>query len=152
MTAVSVPYETVEMLVVVAVKDHFARVDQIAHALWASRIGGLIHCLIVVVDDDIDIHDSDAVEWAFTYRVDPKEDLIVFPGCPGSPLDPSNDPRWQDPVIFGGGRWNRLLIDATKTWRWGLKAEWGGERYPQKAEVSAEIQKKVQERWKEYGL
>ena len=131
-------------------KRYQGHAKQVAACLWAATTTNFKN--VTVVDDDIDIYDSDAVEWAFTYRVDPKEDLVVFPGAQGSPLDPSNDPRWQDPVRYGGGRWNRLLIDATQTWRWGPQEEWDGKRYPLKVEVSDGMKKKVQERWKEYGF
>ena len=131
-------------------KRYQGHAKQVAACLWAATTTNFKN--VTVVDDDIDIYDSDAVEWAFTYRVDPKEDLIVFPGAQGSPLDPSNDPRWQDPVRFGGGRWNRLLIDATQTWRWGPQEEWHGKRYPLKVEGSDGMKKKVQDRWKENGF
>lgn len=131
-------------------KRYQGHAKQVAACLWCATTTNFKN--VTVVDEDIDIYDSDAVEWAFTYRVDAKEDLIVFPGAPGSPLDPSNDPQWLNPVVFGGGRWNRLLIDATKTWRWGPKPEWNGERFPLVAKVSPEMKKKVRERWAEYGL
>ena len=131
-------------------KRYQGHAKQVAACLWSATTTNFKN--VTVVDDDIDIYDSDAIEWAFTYRVDPKEDLIVFPGAQGSPLDPSNDPRWQDPMRFGGGRWNRLLIDATQTWRWGPQEEWLGKRFPLKVEVSEAIKKKVQDRWKEYGF
>ena len=131
-------------------KRYPGHAKQIANCIWGATTTNFKN--VVVVEADIDIYDSDAVEWAFTYRVDPKEDLIVFPGCPGTSLDPSSDPQWHDVKPYGGGSWNRLLVDATRTFRWGPKPEWGGERFPQKVEVAAEIQKKVQERWQEYGL
>ncbi len=131
-------------------KRYPGHAKQIANCIWGATTTNFKN--VVVVEEDIDIYDSDAVEWAFTYRVDPKEDLIVFPGCPGTSLDPSSDPQWHDVKPYGGGSWNRLLVDATRTFRWGPKPEWGGERFPQKVEVAAEIQKKVQERWQEYGL
>jgi len=43
------------------------------------------------VDDDIDIHDAERVEWAIATRVQPSRDLIVVPECRGSSLDPSRD-------------------------------------------------------------
>ena len=46
---------------------------------------------VVVVDDDIDIHDAERVEWAIATRVQPSRDLIVVPECRGSSLDPSRD-------------------------------------------------------------
>jgi 4-hydroxy-3-polyprenylbenzoate decarboxylase len=131
-------------------KRYQGHAKQIAACLWGGTTTNFKN--VLVVDEDIDVYDPDSIEWAVAYRVDPREDLVIFPGAQGSPLDPSNDPRWQDPTIFGGGRWNRLLIDATKTWRWGVREEWGGKRFPQKVEVRAEIQRKVRERLKEYGF
>ena len=46
---------------------------------------------VVVVDDDIDIHDAQQVEWAIATRVQSDRDVIVIPGCRGSSLDPSRD-------------------------------------------------------------
>ncbi|MBU5557466.1 MAG: UbiD family decarboxylase [Candidatus Aenigmatarchaeota archaeon] len=51
--------------------------------------GSLKHC--VVVDDDINIYDSDAVEWALATRFQGDKDLVVKPSQPGSSLDPSAD-------------------------------------------------------------
>lgn len=45
--------------------------------------------LVVVVDDDIDVHDTEAVNWAVITRSQPAEDLIVVPRVAGGPLDPS---------------------------------------------------------------
>ena len=47
---------------------------------------------VVVVDDDVDIHDAAAVEWAVATRVQADRDVIVVPGCRGSSLDPSRNP------------------------------------------------------------
>jgi len=47
---------------------------------------------VVVVDDDIDVHDAQQVEWAIATRVQPDRDVFVIPGCRGSSLDPSRDP------------------------------------------------------------
>lgn len=44
---------------------------------------------VIVVDDDIDVYDTDAVNWAMITRSQPAEDLIVVPGVAGGPLDPS---------------------------------------------------------------
>ncbi len=47
--------------------------------------------LVVVVDDDIDIYDDRAVEWAVATRFQGDKDLLVVPGARGSSLDPSAD-------------------------------------------------------------
>ena len=31
---------------------------------------------------------------------------------------------------LGTGLWNRVLIDATRNWKFERRAEWGGERFP----------------------
>ncbi|MBI2370213.1 MAG: UbiD family decarboxylase [Deltaproteobacteria bacterium] len=132
-------------------KRYQGHARQVAACLWG--LNALTNYkLVTVVDDDVDIHDPDAMEWALCYHVDPREDIVVFPGCPGSPLDPSTDPEYQDPVKYGGGLWNRCLIDATRTWRWGPRPEWDGKRFPPLIELRPEVARLVRERWAEYGL
>jgi UbiD family decarboxylase len=49
--------------------------------------GSLKH--VVVVDADIDPFDPREVEWALATRVQPDRDVLIWPGQPGSSLDPS---------------------------------------------------------------
>ena len=44
---------------------------------------------VIVVDDDVDVHDPAEVEWAVATRFQADRDLIVVAGAQGSPLDPS---------------------------------------------------------------
>ncbi|MGQ9367047.1 UbiD family decarboxylase [Azospirillum sp. ST 5-10] len=44
---------------------------------------------VVVVDEDVDIHDPDEVEWAVATRSQADRDLIVIANAQGSKLDPS---------------------------------------------------------------
>ncbi|MBV9736362.1 MAG: UbiD family decarboxylase [Acidisphaera sp.] len=46
---------------------------------------------VIVVDDDVDIHDPREVEWAVTTRAQADRDLIVASHTQGSKLDPSAD-------------------------------------------------------------
>jgi len=46
---------------------------------------------VVVVDEDVDIHDPRSVEWAVATRFQADRDLIVIGGAQGSKLDPSTD-------------------------------------------------------------
>lgn len=57
----------------------------------------------MVVDDDIDIYDSQQVSWAFNTRVQPQRDIYQFPTMVGAPLDPSGPNRQSQ----------KLGIDAT---------------------------------------
>ena len=47
----------------------------------------LKHC--IVVDEDIDIHDSNQVEWAIATRFQADNDLLLKTDQPSSSLDPS---------------------------------------------------------------
>lgn len=47
---------------------------------------------VFVFDEDIDITDPDERAWAFTTRFQADKDLYLYPGSPGSSLDPSSEP------------------------------------------------------------
>lgn len=59
---------------------------------------------VVVVDDDIDPMDCEQVEWAIATRFQADGDLLVVPGCAGSPLEPSHLQR---------GATAKMGLDAT---------------------------------------
>ena len=44
---------------------------------------------VIVVDEDVDIHDPAEVEWAVATRFQADRDLVVIPESQGSKLDPS---------------------------------------------------------------
>jgi 2,5-furandicarboxylate decarboxylase 1 len=45
--------------------------------------------LVVVVDDDIDVHDERSVMWALATRFQADRDLLTVEGSAGNVLDPS---------------------------------------------------------------
>lgn len=45
----------------------------------------------IVVDEDVDIHSPEMVEWAVATRFQADRDLVVIPGTQGSKLDPSTE-------------------------------------------------------------
>lgn len=59
---------------------------------------------VTVVDDDVDVHDPEMVEWALATRFQADHDLVIIPNAQGSKLDPSNDDG------FGA----KMGMDATK--------------------------------------
>jgi UbiD family decarboxylase len=59
---------------------------------------------VIVVDEDINIYDSDDIEWAVATRVQPDQDILLIPNSKGSSLDPSS----KDSITCKWG------IDATK--------------------------------------
>ena len=62
--------------------------------------------LAIVVDEDVDIYDAAAVEWAIATRFQAKNGLVVKENENGSSLDPSADPNTRETSKMG--------IDATK--------------------------------------
>jgi 4-hydroxy-3-polyprenylbenzoate decarboxylase len=62
----------------------------------------------VVVDDDIDIFDDEAVNWAMTWRAQPAEDVMIFEGLKCIPLDPSL-PTETPPITT-----SKMGFDATR--------------------------------------
>lgn len=46
---------------------------------------------VIVVDEDVNIHDPQEVEWAVATRVQADRDIVVIPGAHGSRLDPSSN-------------------------------------------------------------
>ena len=64
---------------------------------------------VVVVDDDIDVHNAMDVEWAIATRVQGDRDVIVIPGARAKPLDPSL-PVMPPGVVPTGAK---VGIDAT---------------------------------------
>lgn len=108
----------------------------------------------MVVDEDVDIHSLRDLQLAFRDRVDPKDDLIVFPNTAGSPLDPSLSWEERDEWKYGAGIQNKLLIDATIAWRkHPVRPERGDRRYPPYcADITPEVDQLVERRWKEYGF
>lgn len=60
------------------------------HVILAAMASNLRPKYVVVVDDDIDVHNIDQVNWAIAYRSVPGRDTIVVEDLPSSPLDPSS--------------------------------------------------------------
>ena len=64
---------------------------------------------VVVVDDDIDVHNPTDVEWALATRVQADRDVVIIPGARAKPLDPSL-PVMPPGVVPTGAK---MGIDAT---------------------------------------
>jgi len=71
----------------------------------------------------------------------------------GSALDPSTRPEFRDEFNYGCGLWDRILIDATKSFRYTRNSLWGKNVYPPfSTELDSKDIELVKRRWKEYGL
>ncbi len=94
----------------------------------------------VVVDDDIDVRDSFAVDWAMSFRVQPARDIFIEANTLSVPLDPSvvlEGPVSDHRRALG----SKVGIDATK------KHDFPPIAFPPQEHVL-----EVEKRWREYGL
>jgi 2,5-furandicarboxylate decarboxylase 1 len=71
---------------------------------------------VVVVDDDVDVHDPKQVEWAIATRFQADRDLVVISGAQGSILDPSTTIAFGDAEIppHLQGISAKMGLDATR--------------------------------------
>lgn len=134
-------------------KAYRGHAQQVAAALWGTGGSVWFHKNVMVVEEDVDVHDPVALDWAMTYRVNAGLGDIAFYGqTMGSPLDPSTPPEKNDSARFGAGEWTRVLIDATRSWEFEPRPEWGGRHYPPIDKVDPALEAKVAARWQEYGI
>jgi 4-hydroxy-3-polyprenylbenzoate decarboxylase len=70
---------------------------------------------IILVDDDVDVFDTDDVLWAMTTRFQAERSVIPIPGVRCHPLDPSADPDflWTN---FDHGISTKTIFDCTVPW------------------------------------
>jgi len=71
------------------------------------------------VDEDVDVHDPQQVEWAVATRFQADRDLVVVAGAQGSVLDPSTTvgtagPNGEPPPVHMQGISAKMGLDATK--------------------------------------
>lgn len=102
----------------------------LASTLWTR---GSLWKEVIVVDDDINLFETDEVNWALITRVQPHRDIFILPGCHGTRLDPSSDSE---------GVSDKIFIDATK--KKGFRGI--------TAEPTREMMETIELRWKEYGF
>jgi len=94
---------------------------------------------VVVVDEDVDVHDEAEVLWAVTSRMDAARDVEIIERAPLDHLEHAA-PR----KAHGG----KMGIDATRPWDGeGFERDW-----PDEIEMNDEVQDRVDERWGEYGI
>ncbi len=117
-------------------KTHAGQAQRVAHAVWG--LGEMMFSkLLVVVDEQVDVHDHGQVWAAIASHVDPGRDV----GFGQGPVDPL------DSAAAEGVSAGRMVFDAT--------AKLPGERGVkplQRATVSEEVRRLVTGRWDEYGV
>ncbi len=134
-------------------KQYRGHAQQVAMALWGTSAAQWFFKHVLVVEEDIDIRDPLALEWAIAFRVNAGMDQVMQVGPTfGSPLDPSTSHELIDIPRFRTGKWTRILVDATRNWDLAKNPDWGGQSFPPVSKLEAELEQKIRERWEEYGI
>ncbi len=129
----NIPEETVTTnMIVVSIKKRYpGQAKKVMFAIWGTGQMALTK-IVVVVDDDIDVHDMKQVMWAMTTRIDPERDVMVIPGTATDTLDHPSQ-------LLNYG--SKMGIDATKK----SKAENYNGKWPDTLKMNSDIEKKVDE-------
>ena len=118
-------------------KTYAQQARKVMHALWSlPRIATAK--MLVLVDDDIDVQDEEAVLTHMAAHTDPARDLVLWDG-PADPLDHAT-------AVRGSGR--KMGIDATRK----RPDELGAGSATQPLCWSPEIEERLNARWSEFGL
>ena len=118
-------------------KEYANQARNVMHAIWGAGQMAFSK-FIVVVDQDVNVHDPNDVWFAVGANVDPARDIEQFNG----PLDILDHASGK---VGSGGK---LGIDATRK----LPGEAPHRDWPEPLKMADEIRKLVDKRWGEYGL
>ena len=125
------------MLVVVSVKQMYAgHARQAAVLVAQNRSIARQGRYVVVVDDDIDLTNTDDVLWAMSSRTDPHADINIIRETPSDQLNP-RIPRDARALVC-----STAIIDACKPYAWI-------DEFPKSLTVAPEIEERVRRKWKD---
>ena len=115
---------------------------QVWETIWAAwTLDPSLGKFTVVVDEDIDVRDPFALEWALSFRVCPHRDIQILKNTAAVHLDPATAPRdvsQEDPARH---ILSKVAIDATKK-----------HAYPPIALPPSDHLERVKSQWKDYGI
>ncbi len=136
----SLPMEAVSYrIAIVSIKKEYpGHARRIMLGLWGVLKQFMYVKYIIVVDDDIDVHNWADVIWAIATRVDPKRDTVMIENTPIDYLD------FSSPLENLG---SKMGIDATAKKPPEVVRKWG-----EKMEMTKEIVELVNSKWKDYGI
>ena len=118
-------------------KEYAYQARKVASSIWGA--GQMMFCkFIVIVDEDVDVHDEQAVMFRVGANVDPRRDTFIVDG----PLDILDHaaPYW--------GAGSKIGIDATRK----IAGEGVVRDYPEELRMCEDVRRLVEQRWAEYGL
>lgn len=118
-------------------KEYPLQARKIASSIWGA--GQMMFSkFIVIVDEDVNVHDEQEVMFTVGANVDPRRDTFLVDG-PMDILDHSA------PYLAAG---SKMGIDATRK----IQGEGVVRDWPQPLVISDEVKRLVDGRWGEYGL
>jgi len=121
-------------LTVVAIKQRYpGHAKQAALIASQCRSGAYLGRYVIVVDDDVDITNSEEVIWAVCTRSDPARSIDILRRAWSGPLDPAIA---RDEVGFN----SRAIIEATRPFEWK-------DKFPKVSGASRELKQKVANDW-----
>ena len=124
-------------LTVVSIKQRYpGHARQAGMIASQCRSGAYLGRYVVVVDDDVDITNSEEFLWALSSRSDPAESIEILRRAWSGPLDPRIA---RDQV----GHSSRAVIDATRPYEWR-------EKFPKVSGASRELKDQVARNWREF--
>lgn len=134
------PMEAVSYrIAVVSIKKEFpGHAKRVMMGLWGFLKQFLYTKYIIVVDEDIDIHNWDDVIWALSTRVDPGRDVTIIENTPFDYLD------FSTPLPELGAK---MGIDATVKFPPEVTRVWG-----EKIEMAPSIKELVDRKWPSLGI
>ncbi len=125
-------------LMLVAIRKSYAgHARKVMHALWGLGQAMFTKC-IVVVDENVDVHNLSEVAWRALNNIDPERD-IEFAHGPIDSLDHAS--RLAN---FG----SKMGVDATRKW----KEEGFTRPWPDVIRMTPEVKRRVDELWRLAGL
>jgi len=125
-------------LMILSIKKQFpGHARKVMHTIWGLG-QAMFTKMIVVVDEDVDVHNYREVAWKALNHIDPQRDFEFSLG----PID------ILDHASRLAGFGSHVGIDATTKW----KSEGFDRRWPDEIRMSPEVVQKVDRLWKELGL
>lgn len=118
-------------------KDYPLQARKVASSIWGA--GQMMFTkFIIIVDEDVNIHDEQAVMFAVGANVDPRRDTFIVDG----PIDILDHAA----PYYGAG--SKMGIDATRK----IKGEGIVRDWPVALKMSDDVLRLIERRWSEYGL
>jgi 4-hydroxy-3-polyprenylbenzoate decarboxylase len=124
-------------MTVVAIRQRYpGHAKQAALIASQCRSGAYLGRYVIVVDEDIDITNSEEVIWAISSRSDPSRSIDILRRCWSGPLDPAI-PREEV------GYSSRAIIDATRPFEWR-------DKFPKVSGASRDLKDRVAGKWQQF--